>query len=245
MTQKTSIQLKEFMNLSGIDLQPVGVFDVVDPSPFAPFADPEQCIFSHFSAWQEGKNTIINSENAAAFGCPGAAYWLCGIHSMPREATIDYLFGQEGLKASAKIMSQWMETHPPYTPENNAVVISRMDTAAADDHTEQLKTVTFFIRPDQLALLVTGGEHLNGSPENQPVSSVYGAGCGQMLSHFKTFDSPQAMIGGTDIAIRKHLPPDILAFTVTSTMLKQLLNLNESSFLHKTFWNELKAKRAV
>ena len=142
-------------------------------------------------------------------------------------------------------MTRWMETHPPYTPENKAVVIAPMDTPAAATHMDRLKTVTFFIRPDQLALLVTGAEHLNGASDVFPVSAIYGSGCGQMLSHFDTFDAPKALLGGTDIAVRKHLPPDILAFMVTLPMLRQLLNLDGASFLHKTFWTELKAHRTV
>ncbi|HCY83661.1 MAG TPA: hypothetical protein DHV36_00835, partial [Desulfobacteraceae bacterium] len=201
--------------------------------------------FNHFAAWKAKKSTVITPENTTEYGCPGAGYWLSGVQRMPRDAVIGYLFGQEGLKASADTMARWMEAHPPYTPEHQAVVIAPMDTPAAGDHIHRLKTVTFFIRPDQLALLITGAEHRNGSSHVFPVSAIYGSGCGQMLSHFDTFDAPKALLGGTDIAVRKHLPPDLLAFTVTRSMLEQLLNLDEACFLHKTFWTDLKAHRAA
>ncbi len=238
-------QLQTLLETTGISLPPIGVYDVDDPASFAPFSEPNHCIFSDFDAWREGKSTMISNENAASFECPGAGYWLRGIQAMPREAVAGYLAGQEGLKASPGIKEDWLEAHPPYLPENKAVVISQLMSAPGLEHYEALKTVTFFVRPDQLSLLITGAEYFNASPDHQPVTAVYGSGCGQILSLFENFDTPKAMIGATDIAVRKYLPADILAFTVTKPMLEQLCNLDENCFLHKTFWNDLKEARSV
>ena len=57
-------------------------------------------------------------------------------------------------------------------------------------------------------------------------------------------DIPRAVIGATDMAMREHLPYDILAFTVNKPMYRQLCELDENSFLHKHFWARLKSKRA-
>jgi hypothetical protein len=54
---------------------------------------------------------------------------------------------------------------------------------------------------------------------------------------------PQAIIGATDIAMRRYLPPDTLAFTVTRPMFEQLCALDEQSFLHKPFWERLRGAR--
>lgn len=56
---------------------------------------------------------------------------------------------------------------------------------------------------------------------------------------------PQAIIGATDIAMRQHLPPDILAFTVTKPMFEQLCALDTRSFLHKPFWRNLRKARGL
>jgi hypothetical protein len=56
-------------------------------------------------------------------------------------------------------------------------------------------------------------------------------------------DIPKAIIGATDIAMREHLPPDILALTVNKPMYEQLCELEESSFLYKSFWKRLRKAR--
>jgi hypothetical protein len=47
----------------------------------------------------------------------------------------------------------------------------------------------------------------------------------------------------TDIAARKHIPENLLAFTVTRPMFEELCNLDERSFLFKSFWTELNLRR--
>jgi hypothetical protein len=87
---------------------------------------------------------------------------------------------------------------------------------------EYLKTITFYVNPDQISLLITGAEYNNALLSYNPVAAVYGSGCGQLAAVFDDFDTPKAMIGGTDIAMRPYLPSDILAFTVTKPMFEQL-----------------------
>ena len=45
------------------------------------------------------------------------------------------------------------------------------------------------------------------------------------------------------IAMREHLPPDILALTVNKPMYRQLCELDENSFLYKPFWKRLRKAR--
>ncbi len=227
------------LEIAGISRPLVATYDVPDAKPFEPFTEPGQCIFESYDRWLKGQSTRIDSENAAAFGCPGAGYWLCGIETMPKEDVAGYLAGQEGLKASPDTMCRWLENHPPHRLENQALVISQLK----DDQHAFLKTVTFFVDPDQLALLLTGAEYLNAAPDKEFVMAPYGSGCGQLLPIFRNLDAPRAAIGATDIAARKYLPQDILAFTVTTPMFEQLCRLDENSFLHKSFWNDLKRSR--
>lgn len=229
---------KAFIQTTGISYAPVGVYDLPDPELFAPFTLPSHCVFSDFKEWQNGKSTMIGKDNAAAFDCPGAGHWLCGISAMPVKAVAGYLAG-EGLKASTEIMCRWLESHPPYKMENNAVVISRL----REEHYDYLKTVTFFVTPDQLSLLLTGAEYFHGAQGRGHVTAPYGSGCGQLLALFTDIQKPYAIVGATDIAMRKHLPANIMAFSVTKSMFEQLCGLDENSFLHKTFWRELREAR--
>ncbi len=108
---------------------------------------------------------------------------------------------------------------------------------------EYVKTITFHVNPDQISMLITGAEYHNASASYHPVTAAYGTGCGQLAAVFDDFDTPKALIGGTDIAMRPWLPHDTLAFTVTKPMFEQLCRLDEKSFLHKSFWNNVKQAR--
>jgi hypothetical protein len=67
----------------------------------------------------------------------------------------------------------------------------------------------------------------------------------ELLPLFEDLTVPQAIIGATDIAMRRYLPPHILAFTVTKPMYERLCALDERSFLYKQFWGDLRKARKV
>jgi hypothetical protein len=77
------------------------------------------------------------------------------------------------------------------------------------------------------------------------VTIAFGSGCGQIAALLGDLGTeiPKAMVGATDIAMREHLPPDILAFTVNRPMFRQLCELDEGSFLYKSFWERLRRAR--
>jgi hypothetical protein len=56
-------------------------------------------------------------------------------------------------------------------------------------------------------------------------------------------DKPAAAIGGTDIATRHFLLRDKLASTITKPMVEQHNRQDESSFLYKSFWSNVKRSR--
>ncbi len=230
----------ELINISGISYPLIGVYDVSDTVPFEPVKSDGHCIFEHFSAWCSGQGTIINAETASSLACPGAGYWMNGIETVPREMVAEMLAGKEGLKASPELMCQWLEKAPPRTARNGSIVISPLKT----DQYDNLKTVTFFVTPDQFSMLLTGADYLNPNPDQSAVIAPTGSGCGQLLTMFSDLDAPAAIIGATDMAMRKYLPDNILAFTVTRPMFEQLCSLDKESFLYKTFWNDLKEARA-
>ena len=51
------------------------------------------------------------------------------------------------------------------------------------------------------------------------------------------------IIGATDLAMRKYLPPEIMTFSVTPTRFEQMLTFPEGSFLDKDWWNGLMEHR--
>jgi Uncharacterised ArCR, COG2043 len=217
----------------------IGYYDTPDKKPFEPFADVNFCIFSCYQSWMQGASTCLSEQNVETIGCPGAGYWNCNVATVPSEHVAHYLGVEEGLKASLDLMCQWLANQPPYKKEHEYVVVGPLKK----EQYQYLKTITFYVNPDQLSLLITGAEYCNASSTPHPVTTVYGSGCGQLGAVFADFDTPAATIGGTDIAMRSFLPRDTLAFTVTKPMFEQLCRLDEKSFLHKSFWNNVKQAR--
>ncbi len=227
------------LSIAKISTPLIGFYDTPEKLLFEPLIEARQCIFACYQGWMQGESTCLSEQNVAAIGCPGAGYWNCNVATVPSEDVAHFLAGKEGLKASSDLMCQWLVNQPPYKKKHAYVVIGPF----RQEYYQYLKTITFYVNPDQLSLLITGAEYCNASTAHHPVTAVYGSGCGQLAAVFADFDTPAATIGGTDIAMRPYLPCDTLAFTVTKPMFKQLCRLDEKSFLHKTFWNNLKQAR--
>ncbi len=242
----------KLLEIAGIKTPLIGFYDVADTKPFEPFTKPKRCFFSSYEQWRKGESICISINESS---CQGGGYWVGGVipgwvvkstetDRTPREIFAKGLNQREGFKSSDDLMCQWLENQKPYMIENGYVVIGPIK----DDQYEHLKTVTFYVNPDQLSLLLLGAEYNNASIIDNPVTVAFGSGCGQMAALFGDFDTdiPKAVIGATDIAMREHFPPDILAFSVNKPMYKQLCELDGKSFLYKHFWKRLrKARREV
>jgi hypothetical protein len=231
----------KLLEIAGIKTPLIGFYDVSDPKPFEPFCTPKRCIFSCYENWAKGESICISEGNCS---CRGGGYWIGGVEFTTRDNFAKGLNEREGFKSSHKVMKQWLENLNPYMIENGYVVIGPLK----DDQYEHLKTVTFYVNPDQLSLLLLGAEYNNASINDNPAITAFGSGCGQLAALFGDFDTdiPKAIIGATDIAMREHLPPDILTLTVNKPMYRQLCELDENSFLYKSFWKRLrKARREI
>jgi len=227
------------LNMLEITTPIIGFYDTPEKNLFEPFTVVKQCIFSCYQDWMKGKSTCLSIQDVRAIECPGAGYWNCNVASVPKEHVAHFLAVEEGLKASHDLMCQWLENHPPYKKEYDYIVIGPLRM----EQYEYLKTITFYVDPDQLSLLITGAEYHNASTSCHPVTAAFGTGCGQLAAIFSRFNIPKAVIGGTDIAMRSYLPGNILAFTVTKPMFEMLCRMDEKSFLHKSFWNNIKQAR--
>jgi hypothetical protein len=221
---------------------PVGLYDVADPSPFAPLVAPRAgarrgpCIFDFFRHWQNGETLHLTRES---YGCGGAGRALFGVQTRDREAFIDFLCGDEGLRASRELMAGWIDGSTVYRPQHEHILIGPL---RPEQH-EALRTVTFWVNPDQLAVLLHGCyyDHAWGDPP--PVAVPFGSGCMELVATFDDLDRPQAALTGTDLAMRDQLPPDVVGLTVTTTMFARLCALDERSFLGKAFLADLRAAR--
>lgn len=228
------------MKTAGVTFPAIGLYDAPDASAFEPLVRPAEgkwaCVYMFYTSWLKGKTLHLTKNN---FGCGGAGTYLFDVTTRPRQEMIDFLYGTEGLKASAEVMADWIDRSTHYKPSHPNVLIGPLK----DDQYEHLRTVTFFVNPDQLSLFITAAYYHQGRPTPPRVTAPFASGCGQLGPLFEDLEQPQAMLGATDIAMRKYLPPDILAFTVTRPMYEQFCTLDEKSFLGKPFWRELQKAR--
>ncbi len=215
----------------------IGFYDAPDPGPFEPLVEPNKgdCVFLFYKNWLEGQTLHITKEH---YGCGGAGRWMCGIELRSREEFIKFLVDDEGLKASPELMEKWIDSSATYQASHPHLFIGPLK----ESQWNTIKSVSFFVNPDQLSTLMIGAQY-NSAPEDPPpVIAPFGSGCMELFP-FKDPEIPQAAIGATDIAMRQHLPPDILTFTVTKPMFRQLCELDERSFLYKPFLRRLKESR--
>ncbi len=225
----------------GLNVPLIGFYDAPDTSPFEPLIRPKSgkrpCVFAFYNQWLKGKTLHITKDSPS---CGGACHWLFSEEARSRDDFVEFLVDEEGLKASHELMNQWLDQSKPYKPDNPNILIGPLKA----DQYKYLKTITFYVNPDQLSAMMLGAQY-NNAPDFPPtVIAPPGSGCMELLPLFEDLKIPQAMIGATDIAMRQYLPPDILAFTVTKPMFQQLCELDEHSFLYKPFWRDLRKARA-
>ncbi len=234
-TQPDPDRLKRRLN---IKLPLIGFYDAPDPALFEPVVSPagRDCVYSFFKSWLEGKMLHLTRER---YGCGGAGHWMWGIQVRSKKEFFKFLVDEEGLKASRSLMEKWIAARKPYTATYSHIFIGPLKKEAWP----YAKTVTFLVNPDQLSALAIGAQYHSAPDDPPPVIAPFGSGCSQ-LAPFKDLTIAQASIGATDIAMRHYLPPDVLTFTVTRLMFKQLCALDEQSFLYKPFLQRLKTARA-
>lgn len=228
------------LKTAGIKLPVIGLYDTADPSSFEPLVFPVEgrwaCVFMFFKNWQKGESLYLKPDT---YGCGGAGTHLLRQVTRSREDYVDFLYGEEGLKASEELMGKWVDKNKGYKSKYENLIIGPLRENQYDD----LKTITFFVNPDQLSLFVIGAHYFQEPSDIPVVKAPFSSGCGMLITMFPDIEKPDAIIGATDIAMRKYLPPDILAFTVTKPLYEQLCSLDENSFLSKRFWKDLQKAR--
>ncbi len=224
------------MQAARLETPLLGIYDAPDPALFAPCVRPlpgtRTCIFAFFQNWRAGHFLHLTAEQ---YGCGGAGHWLFGLTTRSREQFVDFLVREEGLRATPRLMEQWLDAVKPYSSEHGNLFVGPLRAQAYP----YLKTVSFLVNPDQLSLLIIGANYHAAPQDPPPVVAQFGSGCGQLLPLFADLSQPQAAIAATDIAMRQHLPPEVLFLTVTKPMFERLCALDEQSFLSKPFWQRL------
>jgi hypothetical protein len=246
LTDLLAITKVIFMDLSflirQINLQTplIGVYDAPGDTDFGQTETPPDrrhvCFFAFYKKWLKGKTLKLSNRQ---YGCGGCGTWMFGEKTRSRQEYIEFLADDEGLKANHDLMGEWFDHMKPKKTDHGFLFIGPVN----QKHYPYLKTVTFFVNPDQLSVLMIAAQYFHRSPDPEPVMAPFGSGCQQILTHFGDQKEPRAIIGATDMAMRKYLPKEILAFSVNVPMYEQLAKIGKNSFLSKPFLQDLKKAR--
>lgn len=213
----------------------IGLYDAPDPAPFEPLVTPgpRQCVFASFKSWHKGKTLHLTREKP---GC-GGSHLLDLETTRSREELVEFLCNEEGLRATPELMNLWLDSVQNYRPVHDHLLIGPL----RPDQYGYLKSVTFYVNPDQLAVLCMGATYYSRPDDLEPVLSRFGSSCMQLLPLFDDLDAPQAHIGSTDHSMRKYLEPWMIAFTVTRPMFELLCRWADDprSSLHSEFTDSL------
>ncbi len=218
----------------------IAVYDAPAETHFSEIVELKEkgrvCLFAHYKNWMKGKTLKLSATN---FGCGGCGTWFFGVQGRSRQDYIEFLADDEGLKNNHESMGQWFDQAIRYQPQHDAIFVGPVE----EENLKFAQTFTFFVNPDQLSIFITAANYFASPGDPDPVKVRFGSGCSEILPHAASAEHPQAIIGSTDLAMRKHLPPNIMAFTVNRPMYDNLCCLDERSFLNKPFLAGLKKAR--
>lgn len=243
-------QIKRLTDALRLDTPIIALYDS-EPSPdFDPMVEAKgrACCFAYYDRWMKGETLVVEA-NGGGFmdpknGCPGMhnAFGLNKTGYPPWMANFltDGKNGApmgEGLKASPQIAQEFIDRASAPKPSGNHILMGPLQLS----QWEKIRTLSFFVDPDRLSALMTLATYWTSDPNE--IAAPFSSGCGLMWREMINFKRDRPMIGCTDIAMRKHLPPHILCLSVSPARFEKMVNYPDDAFLNKEWWNDLMKSR--
>ena len=268
MNQEILKSLPSFLEILGLDEEPMGIFysddkpaDGFSPKPMdLPTREKEmkteidwQAVFTQFSCvigniWRARKKKTAAYFSAEQFGCPGGAFWL-GFLKPQTETIIHYVstgipnrMEGEFYCDSPNNLRQIFEYIDPRPASHKFCIFKPLSSFTEEEDPE---LVTFFARPEPLSGLHQLAAFVTNDPEI--VVSPWSAACGSLVVwplHYLSKGLNKAVIGGWDPSARKFFKTDELSFTVPFGMFTEMTNRFDESFLKTNTWKNVQKKIA-
>ncbi|MBN2493257.1 MAG: DUF169 domain-containing protein [Deltaproteobacteria bacterium] len=199
------------------------------------------CCFAYYERWLKGETLVVERDRGGfdnpQHGCPGGQSALGLADGYPPWMAHFLTDGQgapmgEGLKATPDLAQAFLDRSQPPEPGGDSVLIGPLKL----EGWSAVRSLTFLVDPDRLsALLTLVGFWSDGIETAAPFSS----GCGLLWRELLMQERDMAVLGATDIAMRKYLPPEILALTVSPARFERMLGYPDSAFLRRSWWQGL------
>jgi hypothetical protein len=207
------------------------------------------CCFAYYGRWSAGATLVVRRSDddfaRPRRGCMGMQRAF-GLTSGAPPWMADFLSNGgngapmgEGLKASPELAQQFLDGSRSPQPAGDTILLGPLRLERWDD----VRAVTFFADPDRLTALMTLAAYW--SSREDEVAAMFSSGCGLMWRDLVNQDRDRAVLGGIDIAMRRHLPPEILSLTVSPARFERMLSYPDGAFLNREWWNELLDARKV
>jgi uncharacterized protein (DUF169 family) len=266
MNQNIMKLLPKFLDILGLDEEPMGIFysddkpaDGFSPKPIdLPTREKEikneidwQAVFTQFSCvmgniWRARKKKTAAFFSAEQFGCPGGAFWL-GFLKPQTETIIHYVstgipnrMKGECYCDSPDNLSKIFEYIDPKPASKKFCIFKPLSSFTEEEDPE---LATFFARPEPLSGLHQLAAFVTNDPE--VVVSPWSAACGSLVVwplHYLSKGLNKAVIGGWDPSARKFFKTDELCFTVPFGMFAEMINRFDESFLKTNTWATVQKK---
>jgi hypothetical protein len=217
----------------------VTVYDAEPTDAFAPLGepDPDMCCFAFYDRWVAGETLVLRKGGG---GCKGA-FRATGLDTSGDAKILAHMLTdgvgapkKEGLRADAELALAHLQAGTPPQPRTGYVLVGPFRL----DQWDSVRSLTFLVDPDRLAALMTLAGYWSA---DDVVAAPFGSGCSFLWKALGAEDGkgPLAIIGGTDVAMRRFLPTAILTLTVGPAHFAKMLTAPEGSFLDLDWWNDL------
>ena len=235
-TDETIARLREHLHLT---TPLIALYDAVPSADFEPLVHPKDtdCCFSYFAHWMNGETLVVKRGGP---GCPGGHRGL-GLENTTPPFMAHFLSdgvgapAGEALRATPEIAQALIDRARPVKNRSGHVLIGPLRLT----HWDEVGSVTFFVGPDRLSAVTTLAGYWSANKDI--LTSPFGAGCASLLRALGEYEDGEdhAILGGLDIAMRRHIPEDMLTLTVSPRRFAKMLTFREDTFLSKAWWGDL------
>lgn len=230
-----------------LDTPIVGLYDTDPSDDFEPIihAKGRACCFAYYPRWLKGETLVVTrageDEDFAnpQSGCPGLQAHFGFRRGYPPWMANFLTDGKngapmgEGLKASPALAQEFLDAIVHAEPTGDHVLMGPLNLEKWD----AVRSVTVFADPDRFSALMTLAALW--SADSDEIAAPFSSGCGMMWEVFGNFDKDRAVIGCTDIAMRKYIPPQIMSLSVSPQRFERMVDFPDDAFLMRSWWNDL------
>ena len=240
----TQDALERLLGALRLDDPPLALYNCAPSEEFEPLirARGRACCFAYYGRWLEGKTLVVeeadDSFDDPSHGCPGLQRalglggpyppWMAHFLTDGEGAPMG-----EGLKATPRLAQDFLDRAKAPPIKEGHILIGPLRLS----QWRHVEAITFLVDPDRLSALMTLATYWTSAPDE--IAAPFSSGCGLMWRELRAQPRDRAILGCTDIAMRRYLPPELLCLTVSPSRFTQMLTYPDGAFLNRSWWKEL------